>query len=249
MGGLVTFWLGWLGSIHWTATRATSAARDHRTSDCEEGCLSPQDAGRRRHIVLPARPRPPQQRRHPRDRRRRDALRDQRLPRPDHRCKCARSSRPGSPPWDWTSRMRICASDARLAPHMKGACLAPTLTPPPLPLAAKAPACAHTTRCAAVASRRWRRGASCGQTSLTRVRAARHACRMRRACACVTPHAHTRASGAAPPRAGTVSASYTLSVANCSVGITPVEARRLALEANTTDQIAPFQVCAPPPPA
>ena len=118
--------------------------------------------------------------------------------------------------------------------------------PTPLPLAAKAPACAHTTRCAAVASRRWRRGASCGQTSLTRVRAARHACRMRRACACVTPHAHTRASGAAPPRAGTVSASYTLSVANCSVGITPVEARRLALEANTTDQIAPFQVCAPP---
>ena len=44
---------------------------------------------------------------------------------------------------------------------------------------------------------------------------------------------------------GTVAASYTLSLANCSAGIAPVEAQRLALQPNTSTQIAPFQVGAP----
>lgn len=42
--------------------------------------------------------------------------------------------------------------------------------------------------------------------------------------------------------AGTVSAAYTLGVVNCSAGVAPVEARRLALEANETRVVEPFQV-------
>jgi hypothetical protein len=41
---------------------------------------------------------------------------------------------------------------------------------------------------------------------------------------------------------GTVAASYTLSLTNCSVGIGPVEALRLALEPNATVDVTPFQV-------
>jgi hypothetical protein len=41
---------------------------------------------------------------------------------------------------------------------------------------------------------------------------------------------------------GTVAASYTLSLTNCSAGVAPVEAKRFALEPNTTLEVVPFQV-------
>jgi hypothetical protein len=42
-----------------------------------------------------------------------------------------------------------------------------------------------------------------------------------------------------------VAASYTLAVANCTVGVAPVEAQRLALDPNATMLITPFQVSRP----
>ncbi|GBF95275.1 hypothetical protein Rsub_08306 [Raphidocelis subcapitata] len=49
-------------------------------------------------------------------------------------------------------------------------------------------------------------------------------------------------TNAAPGRiTGTVAASFTLSLSNCSVGVAPVEALRLALEPNATVDVTPFQ--------